>query len=541
MRLLLILFFCLFFNNVFSTAAVGRGLTNIAGYPTYASLKADSARFVNPDLRVGRNTSMDRYEALYVGILVAIFFFNFSVFISSKDKTYLYYSCYIFALFFYVILYFKGYSDLFGASFRNLINGFPHVFLGIGTIVGLTFSSSFLNLPVILPWSKRVLRSLIAVWVAVMIVCMLGRGSSFLAFAEWLAVFSIVGVWLLGIVALYRGYSPALYYVIAWAFVCISGIWLLLGASQEMQRGSISFHVVPLGFIFQLFLLSLALGDRLRSLKKSRLEEQSDKLRMQEENLYLISSQNERLERVVESRTRALKKMVQSLEAANADKSRLFSVIAHDLRSPFNSLISLLSLNDMDLLTFEDVKLLLNDSRKNIDNIHNTLNNLLYWAQSQMGGINTIPSVFSMRAIVDDLMLVYLPLIAKKDIKVNLSVDEGTEVYADLNQVSLVLRNLIDNALKFTPLGKYMHISITSDATNIVVAVANPVVGIIDFDKLKGKPVSDPSYGTANERGVGLGLQLCRDFVERNNGVLTVSKEDVRIVMQFTLPKAKVI
>ena len=489
-------------------------------------------------LMIGEITSMERFEAVYVGILIAIFFFNLSVFISSKDRTYLYYSIYIFALFFYVILYFRGYSGLFGQSFRNLINANPHVFLGVGTIAGIVFSSSFLNLPEILPWSKKVLRSLIGLWVIVMITCIWSHGFLLCSFAEWLVIFSTIGVWLLGIVALYRGYKPALYYVIAWAFVCISAVWLLLNVDKGLSYNNISFHVVPLGFIFELFLLSLALGDRLKSLKKGKLEEQSNKLRMQEENLYLISSQNERLERVVESRTRALKKMVQSLEAANSDKSRLFSIIAHDLRSPFNSLISLLSLNDMDLLTFEDVKFLLNDSRKNIDNIHNTLNNILYWAQSQMGGITTAPSVFNVRVMVDDLMLVYQPLIAKKNIKTVFVIDDDEDVFADLNQINLVLRNLIDNALKFTPLDLYMQIRIWGSDTHLFVDVANPVAHTVDLDKMDGKQGNEPSYGTSNERGVGLGLHLCRDFIERNKGSLTVSKEGECVVLRFSLTKA---
>ena len=538
MRLLLILFFSLLFSCYFHRVSAGSHVYDQSNTNAELQFKRHST-VRSVDLPAGGViTSIERYEALYVGVLVAIFFFNLSVFISSKDKTYLYYTLYIFAVFFYVIVYFKGYSNLFGEPFRDLIDSNPHVFLGIGTIAAITFSSSFLNLPEILPWSKRLLCSLIVIWVICMVACIWWHGSVFCSLTDWLTLFSIIGVWILGIASLYHGYKPALYYVIAWAFVCVSVVWLITSADDGLPRSGIFFHIMPLGFVFEVFLLSLALGDRLKSLKKGKLEEQSDKLKMQEENLYLISSQNERLERVVESRTRALKKMVQSLEAANADKSRLFSIIAHDLRSPFNSLISLLSLNDMDLLTFEDVKLLLNDSRKNIDNIHNTLNNLLYWAQSQMGGITTAPSVFNIRVLADDLMLVYLPLITKKHIKVEFIVDDDEDVFADLNQISLVMRNLIDNALKFTPLERYIRIKIWGSDTHLFVDVANPVAHSVDIEKLDGKNSGAPSYGTSNERGVGLGLHLCRDFVEKNKGTLTVAKEDECVVLRFSLPKA---
>lgn len=487
-------------------------------------------------LLTGLNT-MERFEAIYVGILVALFFFNLFVFISSKDRAYFYYSVYIFSLFFYVVFYFRGYSYLLGDGFRHFINLYPHVFLGIGTIAGIIFSATFLSLYTVVPWSKKIIQFLIAAWIITILTCVFGFKSVSCDLSQVLSAASTLILWILGIVAYLKGYKPAMYYLIAWAFVCLATVWLVLNLANVFPYSELTFHLAPLGFIFELLLLSLALGDRLKDLKRGRLEIQSDKLKIQEENLYLVSSQNERLERVVESRTKALKKIVQSLEAANADKNRLFSIIAHDLRSPFNSLISLLSLNDMDLLTFEDVKMLLNDSRRNIDNIHNTLNNLLYWAQSQMQGITTAPSRFNMRVMVDDLMLVYQPLLTKKNIRSEFIVDDDTDVYADLNQINLVMRNLLDNAIKFTPLNCEIRIRIWGTASHLYVEVCNPVSGVLDVAKLDAKQGSQPSYGTSNERGVGLGLHLCRDFIERNRGSLKVSKEEECIVLRFNLPK----
>jgi len=493
--------------------------------------------FENLQLEKRSITNIERFEAIYIGVLVALFFFNLFVFISSKDNTYLFYSIYIFALFFYVLLYFRGYSNLYGEAFRDFIHFYPHLFLGIGTIAGILFSASFLNLYTVIPGSKKIIQLLMGGWVLTLLMCLVFPGTLICSVAEALSVISSLVLWGFGMVAYRRGFKPASYYVLAWAFVCVATVGVWLNLHRMFPYSELTFHFVPLCFIFELLLLSLALGDRLKDLKQGKLEEQADKLKMQEENLYLISTQNERLERVVESRTRALKKIVQSLEAANADKSRLFSIIAHDLRSPFNSLISLLSLNDMDLLTFEDVKMLLNDSRRNIDNIHNTLNNLLYWAQSQMEGITTAPSRVNVRVLVEDLMLVYQPLLHKKGIKIELVVEDDMDVFADLNQISLVMRNLIDNAIKFTPLARQIRIRIWGIETHLYIEVCNPVAGVLDITKLDKKGDSQPSYGTSNERGVGLGLHLCRDFVARNNGTLKVSKEEECVVLRFNLPK----
>lgn len=508
----------------------------------YLRLKSNSNLLVPVKIGVSKTlisgvNATERFESVYIGILLTIFFFNISVFIKSKDNTYLYYSIYIVAMFVFIVFYFRGYGYVFGVPVRHFINHYPHLFLSTGIIASIAFSFRFLNLKVVLPWAKRYITVLICGWLLVTACSLLGLKTICANLSQLLAALTMITIWFLGVKAYRKGVKAALYFIIAKVFLCITSLWMVLNVINIFPYTELSFQLVPIGFIFELLMLSLALGDRLKDMKRHRLAVQSDQLKMQKENLYLVNSQNERLEKVVESRTRALKKIVQSLEAANADKNRLFSIIAHDLRSPFNSLISLLSLNDMDLLTFEDVKMLLNDSRKNIDNIHNTLNNLLYWAQSQMQGITTAPSRFNVRIVVEDLMLVYQPLLSKKNIKIEIVVDDDADVIADLNQISLVLRNLIDNAIKFTPLNNYIHIRIWGSTAYIFIDVCNPVAGALNLDKLTNKEGHQPSYGTSNERGVGLGLHLCRDFIEKNNGQLKVSKENDCVVLRFNLPK----
>ena len=491
---------------------------------------------VTERLLAGMNAA-ERFEAIYIGILLALFFFNLSVFVKSRDLTYLYYSLYTVTLFIYVIFYIRGYGYLLGDNFRHFVNLHPHFFLGLGSLAGIAFANNFLNLKKYLPSSLKVVRAMGLGWILVIVTSLLGFKAASANASQLLSAITTLSIWILGIMVYAKGNKTAFYYIIAWAFVCMTTLWLVLSLEGLFPISEVSMHMAPLGFILELLLLSQALGDRLKEMKKERMREQVEKLKMQEENLYLVNSQNERLERVVESRTRALKKIVQSLENANADKTRIFSIIAHDLRSPFNSLISLLSLNEMDLLNFDDVKMLLNDSRKNIDNIHNTLNNLLYWAQSQMKGLTTAPSRFNMRILVDDLMIVYQPLLAKKNIRWDFVVDDDQDVFADLNQISLVMRNLIDNAIKFTPYNCFIHIRIWGNGGFIFVDVCNPVAGPLNIEQLTINEKAEPSYGTANERGVGLGLHLCRDFVEKNKGLLRVSKENDCVVLRFNLPK----
>lgn len=517
---------------------------NAVSQDVYLRLKTDNILLVPLKMAVSERlveglNSTERVESIYIGILIALFFFNISVFIRSKDKAYFYYCVYILSLFVYMVCYFRGYSYYLGYDFRVFVNTYPYLFLGLGSVAGIAFSSSFLNLKVLSPRSKHVIRLLIGSWVFTIIMCLLGYKSFCSMLVQVLTATSSLVIWLLGVVVYYKGYKPALYYIIAWAFVCLTSVWVVLSLSNVFVYSEVSFKFAPLGFILELLLLSLAMGDRLKELATAKLVIQSEKMRIQEENLYLISTQNERLEKIVESRTKSLRKMVKSLEEANTDKSRLFSIIAHDLRSPFNSLISLYSLNDLDLLSLEEVKMLLNDSRKSFDHIHNTLNNLLYWAQSQLKGISTDPSRFSMRVLTNDLMVVYQPLIKRKNITTEIIITDEQDVYADLNQINLVMRNLVDNAIKFTPLGGHIRLKMWGNENFVYIDVCNPVAGVLNIDQLAGDSHLQPSYGTSNERGVGLGLQLCRDFVEKNNGQLKASKEEGCVVLRFNLPKFK--
>jgi signal transduction histidine kinase len=516
-------------------------------YPTkiqdvYLRFRTDNVmviplKIATTEQMLGGLHAAERFESIYVGILIALFFFNFSVYIRSRDRTYLYYSIYLVCVFVYLVLYFNGYSYVLGRGAQHFINSYPHLFLGFGNLAGIAFSYNFLNLKKVLPKTRRLIIGLMICWAVAICFCVLGFKTQSTSIVRAMAGLSTLVLWSIGIAAYRKGFKPALSYVLAWTFVLLTTIWIVLTMYNILPYNAFSFQVAPLCLIFELLLLSLALGDRLKQLNRQALEVQADKLRVQEENLALVNNLNERLERVVESRTRTLKKTVQSLEAANADKNRLFSIIAHDLRSPFNSLISLLSLNDMDMLTFEDVKLLLNDSRKNIDNIHNTLNNLLYWAQNQMQGIKTAPTRFNVRVMLEELMLVYQPLIVKKNIRTEIVIDDDKDVFADLDQVKLVMRNLIDNAIKFTPPNQYINIKIWGNEAHLYVDVCNPVAGTVNLTQLDQKPAGQTSYGTSNERGIGLGLHLCRDFVEKNGGSLKVSKEGACIVLRFNLPK----
>lgn len=483
-----------------------------------------------------------RFEAMYIGAFITLFLFNVFLYLSFKDPIYFIYSIYVGALFIYLIFYIRGYGYVFGPDFQTFINLYPHSFLSIACLASAYFSIHFLDLNKQMPKVVYVYKTLIACWMIIFLFSIFGYKGLISGIVNYMLMGCSLFLWAIGFYSYFKGHKPALYYVLAWSFVCVPILWVTLTLSGILTYGDYTFYLIPAGTTIELLLLSFALGDRFNTIRK--------------QNMRLVTMQNERLEKLVQGRTLKLDESVRmlkdkttklnetiaTLEETNAVKNKLFSIIAHDLRSPFNSLLSIFSLKDMNILTFEDLKMLLNESRKSIDTIHNTLNNLLYWAKSQMDGTIIIPSSFNLTLLVDDLILVYQPLIERKSLRIVITADDDLLVYADENQVQLVMRNLIDNAIKFTPFRQSIKINMFKEERHITISVINQVddsgrVNVASFD---AGHLQTPAYGTANEKGVGLGLHLCREFIVQNGGELAVDLDSDQVSFSFTLLREEV-
>ncbi|ACU03925.1 sensor histidine kinase [Pedobacter heparinus] len=497
-------------------------------------------KLVTAETLIAESALKTRFEAMYIGALIILFFFNLFLYLSFKDHIYFIYSIYVGSLFIYLIFYIRGYGYVFGTNFRAFINLYPHIFLSVSCLASALFSINYLELKKRIPGVIRIYNVLIFCWLVILVLSILGYKSAISGIVNYLLMLSSVFLWINGFLSYRTGHKAALYYILAWAFVCIPILFVTLTLSGVFAYHDYTFYIVPAGTTIELLLLSFALGDRFNTIRK--------------QNIRLITTQKERLEKLVQGRTlklnesvkmlkeRTLKlnETIETLEETNAVKNKLFSIIAHDLRSPFNSLLSIFSLKDMNLLTFEDLKMLLNESRKSIDTIHNTLNNLLYWAKSQMEGVTAFPSNLDLKEMISNLLLVYQPLITRKSIGIAFLADQHIEVYADENQIQLVMRNLIDNAIKFTPFQQNITISLKKDATHAHIIVTNPVSGAvaINQDTFSSGKIHNPAYGTANEKGVGLGLHLCREYIQQNGGELIVELRSDQVSFSFSLPIA---
>jgi signal transduction histidine kinase len=228
------------------------------------------------------------------------------------------------------------------------------------------------------------------------------------------------------------------------------------------------------------------------------------------------------------------------LRQANAAKDRFFSIIAHDLRGPINSLA--LFYNDIVKGPADFTEEILALTRTTTNNISTLLEQLLVWARSQRGEIEFRPEALPLRTLLAEQLRLHA---AQADTKgVALLLDEVPEarVFADRDMLQTILRNLVGNALKYTDRGGEVRLGAMRQTDGLEVRIEDSGTGINEATRatlfrLDQKPISQP--GTRNEQGSGLGLILCREFVERNGGTIWVeSDEGQGASFHFTLREA---
>lgn len=238
----------------------------------------------------------------------------------------------------------------------------------------------------------------------------------------------------------------------------------------------------------------------------------------------------------------AISRQADELRELNALKDKLFSIIAHDLRSPLFSLITMLNIAKEGHFTPENFKEILDELSVNVNHTTALLENLLTWAKTQMHGVKVNSQNFDLNQLVNSRIKLLNEAAENKEIKLKNSIPDGTFVFADTDMTDIVIRNLISNAIKFCNAGDRITIWSTTGADKVTVCVEDTGRGMTPdvLQKLFGTQITS-TPGTKNEKGTGLGLILCKEFVQMNGGeIWAESQPDKGSKFFFTLPKASV-
>jgi signal transduction histidine kinase len=247
-----------------------------------------------------------------------------------------------------------------------------------------------------------------------------------------------------------------------------------------------------------------------------QIENQAEELQIQSENLKETNNLLIAKQQLIINQTEQLKETNNKLSLLNATKDKFFSIIAHDLKNPFNAILGLseILIIKYDSIDDEERKNLLRMVNESSNNIYRLLENLLEWAHSQTGSINYQPEEFVINEMIISNIALVKNMALKKDIQIINNFEDKVKIFADKNMINTVLRNLISNAIKFTESGS-IKIDVTKGSNSTTILVKDSGMGISSdklnkiFDLLSAKSTS----GTKVESGTVLCLILCKEFV----------------------------
>lgn len=222
-----------------------------------------------------------------------------------------------------------------------------------------------------------------------------------------------------------------------------------------------------------------------------------------------------------------IKSKNEKLARLNAEKDKLFSIIAHDLRSPFNSFLGMTELiaDESAGLSNEEIKHYLRDMNKTAMNVYRLIENLLNWAQVQQGLIKFVPERIQLCPVVESIIELISESVNKKMITVSNQIPESIEIFADKNMLQIILRNIISNSVKFTPRYGEIRISAKEKANqSIEISISDSGIGMnsTQISNLFQADVQKTRIGTEGEPSTGLGLMLCKEFTEKHGGQIWV-------------------
>lgn len=235
------------------------------------------------------------------------------------------------------------------------------------------------------------------------------------------------------------------------------------------------------------------------------------------------------------------KKFEKQLIQLNSDKDRFISILAHDLRSPFNSLLGLseMLLEKLSKLSSDEISTIVSSIHETAQKTFSLLEDTLLWASIQSQKLTYSPVSVNVSDKIEEVLDILKPVALFKNIEIKNNIKEELKSNIDIYMFKAILRNLVSNAIKFTDKSGKIEVSAFHDHSETVIKVADNGTGMKQetIDKLFSfKPV-DSLKGTANETGTGLGLLLCKDFIDKHNGKIWVeSTVGQGTILSFSIP-----
>jgi len=475
---------------------------------------------------------------IFLGIIlgggIVLFLYNAVVYLVVRESLYVWYLLYLLcALIAYLAASGLGHQLLWARPESIVNEAIPPVFSALTFIFVIQFSRKFLETKKHWPKMDLGLRAGLVYFLLPPAAFFLGH-SSLAAFLIMAGSIALAALPLLGFYAWIQGQKTALIFTLAWGF------WFAAMCSMSsrflglLPTNDFTLRVGWVGILGEAVLFALAMAVRIRSLRQEKTAAEA------REHAALQRSKAE-LEVLVRERTQELATQHEQLRRLNSEKDKLFSIIAHDLRNPIQGIVGLsdVLVSDIHQMSREEIDTCLRDLQQSANAFHKSLENLLSWALLQLGGVKFRPEAIELSPLVDHCVALFKQSADEKNVSLETSGVDSLQVKADPQMLATIVRNLLSNAIKYSKPGGRVLLSAERKTATVEIAVSDQGVGM-DEKKIAnlfhlGERISTP--GTEGEPGTGLGLQLCRELVEKHGSILSVeSARDAGTTFRFSLP-----
>ncbi|HTJ48378.1 MAG TPA: sensor histidine kinase [Cyclobacteriaceae bacterium] len=474
-------------------------------------------------------------NGLFYGAMLMMILYQLVLFISIRDKITFFYVLTLLSML-NIVSFFQGYTFLYVHPGIPMFNDWFAILSGpVFVLCSTLLTGEFLHLKQHSPTlSKLMIGNMVLDMTVVLLMVIFSQNISY-KFHHYFILIHCVIVLVSTSYCLYKKYKPALYYLLAWITLLLAASVFTL-SNLGFVPGYLSTNYIGLmvGCILQMFFISFALGERWNELRK-------ENQRVKELELKRGIEEKERLEREVRLRTVEIQHQKDRLEETNKVKDKLFSVVSHDIKGPLNSLKLALFLAHAEGISSKEFKEVVTGLENHLGKTNEFIQNLLEWAKLQLKGELYEPVQMDLNPLLNETIALMKPELERKNILIRKTINARLPVYADPNMIKTVIRNLLTNAIKFTPSGGEIILNCRSANQQLIVSVSDTGVGIAEsYRKRIFTLESVTTLGTHQEAGTGLGLVLCKEYVEKNKGnIWFESTEGEGTTFYFSLPETQ--
>ncbi|MEN9599019.1 MAG: hypothetical protein RL596_1330 [Bacteroidota bacterium] len=505
------------------------------------------------------------WQSMFLGIILIMTLYNLFIYLGVKDISYLYFVLSIMGLGLYLTFYYGFGIEYLWPKAPRWDTFCYTIIVPLTNISRLLFTKTYLNTSVFMPAFNKVVNIFIY-----LLFSLTGFGCIIFLFdidllIPLLDIIGISGIFVYilmlvtGLNAFYiHKYHPAKYFIQANILLVIGAILFIVRELGALPDNFITRYFVQLGFAVQVILFALGLANRYNQTKqelaREMLERETLALEKEREKKELIEKQKEELAIQVHQQTKdltlqnlklaetisQLEESQQKLTQLNNVKDKLFSIISHDLRNPLASMQSFLKLITAhhEKLNEQEKERLIKEAQNSLDYLNQLLYNLLQWSKSQMHMLEFRPqSIDIQTAFEKSIRLVYLQA-HMKQVKIHVDIEAHLTVQADSEMFDFILRNLLSNAIKFCNKKGEILATAYSQNSNICIEVRDTGIGMSEHtvQEILASNITGSKRGTSKERGTGLGLLICKEFIEVHQGLLIIHSaihKGTTVIVQF--------